>query len=300
MKVNKNICMATLIVFVLGFLFSLPQAALAAPKKDNPALQKQSETVAKDVYKGPAWSREGHPSLKGLTNALARVPADSPAAIALGELVEAKSVWEKVYGWEKVVVDLESLDALTEDSEDKVAVVEEVKELRDLSKDTAWALKKLGKVLDKLGEPAEAEATFVQAVGADATDNEIYELLDAFYNQLGIEDMPVFIKGNKITFDVSPEVANGRTLVPLRKFAESLDSTVDWDAETKQVVFVRGSNTVVLTVDSENATINGQSFTLDAPAEIKNGRVLVPLRFIGESLDTEVEYFLKSKMVVIK
>lgn len=287
MKFNQNVCRVVLIVFVLGFLLSLPQAVMAAPKDEG-------------FKNGPAWSRDGHPSLKGLMNAQSRVPADSQAAAVLAELIEARSVWEKVYGWEKVVVDKDSLDALTTDTEDKVVIVEEVKQLREQSKDTAWALKKLGKVLDKLGEPSEAEATLVQAAGADASDQEIYELLNDLYARLGIEDMPVFIKGNKVAFDVSPEVVNGHTMVPLRKFAESLDSAVNWDTETKQVVFFRGNNTIVLTVDGDTATINGQSVTLDTPATIKNGRVLVPLRFVSESMDTGVEYFKKSKMIVVK
>ena len=37
-------------------------------------------------------------------------------------------------------------------------------------------------------------------------------------------------------------------------------------------------------------TENGKTVTLDVPAKIENGRTLVPLRFISESLDAEVKW----------
>lgn len=48
---------------------------------------------------------------------------------------------------------------------------------------------------------------------------------------------------------------------------------------------------VKLTIDSDNANINGVSLSLDSPAYIANGRTMVPLRFIAESFDCTVDYF---------
>lgn len=87
---------------------------------------------------------------------------------------------------------------------------------------------------------------------------------------------------------VNPEITNSRTMVPLRKIFESLDAKVEWDNDTRTVTAQKGARTIKLTIGSEEAYIieNGYTtmYTLDSVAYIKDGRTLVPLRFISESL----------------
>lgn len=47
---------------------------------------------------------------------------------------------------------------------------------------------------------------------------------------------------------------------------------------------------VCLTIDSDMASLNGVTLSLDAPAFISNDRTMVPLRFIAEAFDCTVEY----------
>lgn len=102
------------------------------------------------------------------------------------------------------------------------------------------------------------------------------------------KDICVVVGGTKVVFDVKPVVENGRTLVPLRKIFEALGATVYWDDATQTVKGVKGNITITLVVNSVDANVNGVIKTLDVPAKIINDRVLVPARFISESMGAKV------------
>jgi N-acetylmuramoyl-L-alanine amidase len=90
--------------------------------------------------------------------------------------------------------------------------------------------------------------------------------------------------------DVPAIVWQSRTLVPVRLVSERLGAQVLWVGETEQVILRRGSETIVLTLGSANATVNGKTVTLPdgVPAMlVKSGgaeRTMVPLRFVTEQL----------------
>jgi len=46
-----------------------------------------------------------------------------------------------------------------------------------------------------------------------------------------------------------------------------------------------GDKTVQLVIGDTKAYVNGEAKTLDVPAMLVEGRTMVPLRFIGESLE---------------
>ncbi|CAH1218632.1 hypothetical protein PAECIP111893_04459 [Paenibacillus plantiphilus] len=104
------------------------------------------------------------------------------------------------------------------------------------------------------------------------------------------KDIKVQLDGKQIAFDTKPQISNGSTLVPYRALAEKLKATVKYDSKTNKVSVVKGSKTVVLTIGSTNATINGKAVKLDAAPITKNGSTLVPLRFLGESLGVWVSW----------
>ncbi|WP_088104344.1 stalk domain-containing protein [Halalkalibacter urbisdiaboli] len=86
------------------------------------------------------------------------------------------------------------------------------------------------------------------------------------------------------------EITNGRTLVPLRTIFEELGATVKWEHTNKTVTATKGSTTVFLKIGSTTTKVNGSTVTIDVPAKITNGRTLVPLRFVSESLGATVTW----------
>ncbi len=109
----------------------------------------------------------------------------------------------------------------------------------------------------------------------------------------------IFIDGKEISADQPPIIKDGRTLVPLRAIFEGLQATVDFNAKTKVITAKRGSTTVVLTLGSKKATINGKAVQLDVPAQTLKNRTLVPARFVSESLGDQISYDEKSRKVII-
>ncbi|MEQ2455578.1 N-acetylmuramoyl-L-alanine amidase [Flavonifractor hominis] len=89
---------------------------------------------------------------------------------------------------------------------------------------------------------------------------------------------------------------NGRTLVPVRLIAEALGISVTWVPETRQVLLLQEDKTIVLTLGSDTALVDGQSVQLPdgVPAGVVkyDGResTMVPLRFVSEQLGATVEW----------
>lgn len=91
------------------------------------------------------------------------------------------------------------------------------------------------------------------------------------------------LNGNPISFSANPVSVDGYTLVPLRETLENLGATVTWGGN--QTITARKSTaTVVLTIGSPAATVNGQVQNLEVPVQIKEGQAFAPLRFLVEAL----------------
>lgn len=129
---------------------------------------------------------------------------------------------------------------------------------------------------------------------------EIAELKEALKDY----SIGVFVKGIEIDFEkynnVKPRIENNRTLVPIRAVTESLGAKVEWDEETQTITISKGENIVVLQIGSTTVTVNGTEQECEVAPEIENGRTLVPLRIISESLDENVEWDENSKTVIIE
>ena len=109
----------------------------------------------------------------------------------------------------------------------------------------------------------------------------------------------VYVDGQPLSFDVPPNIIQGRVLVPLRGIFERLGATVDFDPQTQHVVAVRGPQTVELTIGSRQARVNSNAALLDVPAFTIAGRTMVPLRFISESLGANVQWVEASQTILI-
>ena len=97
------------------------------------------------------------------------------------------------------------------------------------------------------------------------------------------EAISVFIDGKSQVFDVSAQIINGRTMVPLRGIFEALGATVAWDEGAQAATATKGDTVVVLALGSLAPTVNGQAVAIDQPGVIVGSRILAPLRFVGEA-----------------
>jgi len=110
----------------------------------------------------------------------------------------------------------------------------------------------------------------------------------------------VRLNGETLNFDTPPIIENGRTLVPLRTIFEALGADVEWEDNTQTVTAVKDETTVSMQIGSNELVKNGESITLDVPAQLVNGRTLVPARVIAESFGAKVEWDEEKQTVIIQ
>jgi hypothetical protein len=109
----------------------------------------------------------------------------------------------------------------------------------------------------------------------------------------------VLIDGTPLSTDVAPIIEQGRTLVPLRAIFEALGATVEWNGESQTVTALKGNLSVILQIGNTTAEANGKQVELEVPPQILNGRTLVPVRFVSESLGASVGWDDASRSVLI-
>ncbi|ATW28633.1 hypothetical protein DCMF_15335 [Candidatus Formimonas warabiya] len=100
--------------------------------------------------------------------------------------------------------------------------------------------------------------------------------------------------------DVAPLLVSGRILLPLRFVGEALGVDFAWDQQSKTVTYLSRAGEVVLTMGQNHAQVGSESVALDVPGRVTEGRILVPLRFIGESLDAKVIWHGETKSAEIR
>lgn len=108
-----------------------------------------------------------------------------------------------------------------------------------------------------------------------------------------------------LTMDIAPTIIESRTFLPVRYVAEALGADVKWDAVGNKVTLVRKDTTIQLWIDNPRAEVNGQMAFIDPtnpqvrPIVLPPGRTMLPLRFIAESLDCQIEWNADLKEVKI-
>lgn len=113
------------------------------------------------------------------------------------------------------------------------------------------------------------------------------------------EPIKVMVENNYLELSVNPVLENERTLVPLRAIFEAMGVEVGWDESTQIIRGTQAENIIILQLNNKIASINGKEVELDAAAKAIDGRTLVPVRFIAESLGAEVGWDQESKTVLI-
>jgi peptide/nickel transport system substrate-binding protein len=113
------------------------------------------------------------------------------------------------------------------------------------------------------------------------------------------ESIEINLNGENLILNQSPILKDGRVLVPLRGIFEELGVTVEWNGTTKTIIASKSETKIILTIGKEIAIKNNQKVALDVPAQIINGSTMIPLRFVGEALGSQVEWDQQNKTVFI-
>lgn len=98
-------------------------------------------------------------------------------------------------------------------------------------------------------------------------------------------NIKVKANGHLLKFpDQQPIMVENRILIPLRFVSEAFESTINWDEKNQTVIINSNGTEISIMVGSIYPKVNGETKTLDVPASIVGGRVMVPVRFISEAM----------------
>lgn len=96
-----------------------------------------------------------------------------------------------------------------------------------------------------------------------------------------------------------PVIENSRTLLPIRAIMDAVGGESEWDEETRTVICKYNGREVRMTIDSLTAYVNGEEKALDAAPKIINSRTMLPLRFVAEAFELNVDWDGSGKIVTV-
>ena len=108
------------------------------------------------------------------------------------------------------------------------------------------------------------------------------------------------LNGVEATMDVAPYVKDGRTYLPVRYVGYALGVAAEnilWDGKT--ATLIKGDKVVQVTVGSKAMVVNGASINLDVAPELKDGRTMLPFRWIAWAFGAAVDWDAETQTVTM-
>ncbi|WP_312815285.1 stalk domain-containing protein [Sedimentibacter sp.] len=113
------------------------------------------------------------------------------------------------------------------------------------------------------------------------------------------------VNGKKIEIDpgkgTEVVIKNGRTFLPIRALIENMGGEVEWDQWERKVSLYLDKHKIHLWIGNKTAKVDGVNKETDVEPYISDSnRTMLPLRFIIENFDCEVDWDGTTKKVTIR
>lgn len=128
---------------------------------------------------------------------------------------------------------------------------------------------------------------------------DIIENNDSKEISLIIGENRAMVGMNSIEMDIEPYIEGEYTMVPVKFIGDALGAEVNWNGDTNQVSYNDGQCSVIMEIGSKIAFVNGETIEIPTAPVIKNGRTMVPVRFISEQFGAYVDWNEEFQMVNI-
>lgn len=114
------------------------------------------------------------------------------------------------------------------------------------------------------------------------------------------EPVNIYFNNDRLNSDTEPVIQNGRAYVPLAPLAKALSLSLQWDQNSKSAQLEDGNHSIRLTIGSNNALKNNESFKLEHAPFLKNDRTMVPVRWVSEAFELKIQWDDASRSVLIE
>ncbi|CAM3526176.1 stalk domain-containing protein [Marinicrinis lubricantis] len=144
------------------------------------------------------------------------------------------------------------------------------------------------------------------AVGSMAIDNIKFQYpveraqasYSTVYFKVGSKEMNV--DGIAMKVDQAPIVNNYNTMIPIRFIVDALGGEVIWNNQAKKLTIIKGDSLIDMWLDNPEMIYNGKRVTAPIAPQAMNGRTMVPLRFIAETLGWKVGWDQKTNSITLQ
>ena len=106
----------------------------------------------------------------------------------------------------------------------------------------------------------------------------------------GVTSFNVLYNGQYVEFDVQPRVDEGIPMTPFRHLLEKAGGKVTWLNSEKSVNASGDGKKIWFKVGDSTAKINDLPFALELAPYIDRGRTIVPLSFMKDALDVNIQF----------
>ncbi len=106
----------------------------------------------------------------------------------------------------------------------------------------------------------------------------------------GVTSFNVLLNGSYVEFDVQPRVDNGIPMTPFRHLMEKSGGKVKWANGDKSVNATSEGKNIWFKVGDSTAKVNNAPFILELAPYIDRGRTIVPLSFMKDALDVNIQF----------
>ena len=93
------------------------------------------------------------------------------------------------------------------------------------------------------------------------------------------------VNGEEKVMDSAAIVQGSRTMVPMKYAAEAFGAKVQWDKDTRTAVITHGEKVIKLPIDANIIYVGEEKIEMDTKAVVVEGRTMLPLAYIAQSLE---------------
>lgn len=126
--------------------------------------------------------------------------------------------------------------------------------------------------------------------------NENTSNLQGAFGDFIKSELRIEINGQMIS-DARGAIISGRSMVPLKTVTKELGISTSWFSSSKIIRIDDKNGPIFLKIGDSEAVIGGKPIQLDVPPTIEGGQTLVPLRFLAEALQAQIEWLPDQKLV---
>jgi len=100
----------------------------------------------------------------------------------------------------------------------------------------------------------------------------------------------VFVNNQPLATDVAAILSGGRTLVPMSSILKQIGANVSYESSTRTMTAKKGNIRLIHKIGTNIIEVNGKKVQMDVSSKVVQGRTLVPLRAITQTLGGTIMY----------